>query len=71
MHELGLSPFVWVLFVMLFVFNGHVTAHLWGSATFSGYYYLIPWVLLCVLRAAREDYSSEIPILASTLAGMI
>jgi hypothetical protein len=71
-HELGLSPFVWVVFVTLFIFNGHITAHLGVGHTQWVSYFLIPWVFLCVVRASRADYSTRnAATLAVTLAAMI
>jgi hypothetical protein len=71
-RELRLSLFAWAIYLSLFLFNGHVTAHLGIGHTQWVSYYLLPWVLLGVLRLARGDKSwRNVTTLAVTLAAMI
>ena len=70
--ELGLSPLPWVVFLTLFLFNGHITAHLSVGHTQWVSYFLLPWVFLCLTRAARGNLSIQnAAVLALTLAAMI
>ena len=71
-RELRLSPFSWGIFVTLFLFNGHIGAHFnAGHMSWAGYY-LLPWVLLGLIRAATGDLSAKnVVVLALSLAAMI
>ena len=71
-HELSLSSFTFVVFVALFLFNGHITAHLAAGHTPWAGYFLLPWVFVCLGRSARGDETMRnSAILAVVLAGMI
>jgi hypothetical protein len=71
-RELGLSAFSWVVFLTLFLFNGHITGHLGVGHTQWVTYFLLPWLLLCLVRAARGNCSTRnAGTLACALAAMI
>jgi hypothetical protein len=71
-REVGLSSFAFVTFVALFLFNGHITAHLSVGHTMWVGYFLLPWVFLSLTRAARGDSSMRnAATLALALGGMI
>jgi hypothetical protein len=71
-RELELSPLFWVVFLMLFLFNGHISAHLGIGHTQWVSYFLLPWVFLCLIRAAQGDCGHKnATILALTLAAII
>ena len=71
-RELALSPIVWVVFLTIFFFNGHITAHLSVGHLQWVAYYLLPWVFVSLTRAARHDCSTRnAAVLALTLAAMV
>lgn len=71
-REAGLSSFTFVVFVALFLFNGHITSHLSAGHTQWTGYFLLPWLFLCLTRAARGDCSMRnSATLALALGGMI
>ena len=71
-REAGMSSFTFVVFVALFLFNGHITSHLSAGHTQWTGYFLLPWMFLCLTRAARGDCSIRNGVtLALALGGMV
>lgn len=71
-RELALSSFSWAVFLTIFLLNGHITSHLGTGHTQWVAYFLLPWVLLCLAKAARGDRSTRnAAILALSLSAMI
>jgi hypothetical protein len=71
-RELELSPFSWAVFLTIFLCNGHITSHLGTGHTQWVGYFLLPWVLLCLVRAARGDCGiKNAAAMALSLSAMI
>jgi hypothetical protein len=71
-RELELTLFPWCVFVLIFVLNGHITAHLEGGHTQWAGYFLMPIVFLSTVRTANGDVSrSNGAMLSATLAALI
>jgi hypothetical protein len=71
-RELKLTLFPWCLFVLIFVLNGHITAHLDGGHTQWAGYFLMPIVFLSIVRTANGDVSRvNAALLSITLAALI
>jgi hypothetical protein len=71
-RELSLSAIAWLMFVIVFLLNGHTTAHLSVGHTQWAGYFLIPWVLVAVVRVAKDDCgTSNAALLGLTLSVMI
>ena len=68
--SLGFLP--WTLFVLVFSFNGHISAHLAAGHLPWIAYFLTPWVLWGATRLANGDHSTRTHVAcAAALAGMI
>lgn len=68
--SLGFLP--WTLFVLVFSFNGHISAHLAAGHLPWIAYFLTPWVLWGAARLANGDHSTRTHVAcAAALAGMI
>jgi hypothetical protein len=71
-RELNLSLFSWSTLFVLFLFNGHITAHLSLGRMEWLAYFLLPWAFLCFVRLSRGDTSfGNAVTLACTLAAMM
>jgi hypothetical protein len=69
---LRLSPFAAFAFMTVFLLNGHVAGHLYAGHTQWASYYLIPWILVALVRMLQgRDGIESAAILALTLAAMI
>jgi hypothetical protein len=71
-RELNLSLYSFAIFALLFILNGHITSHLGQGHTQWSAYFLLPWILLCLVRFSSGDGSRGNTVtLAVTLAAMI
>ncbi len=68
--RLGLLP--WIVFVLIFTLNGHIVSHLSSGHLMWIAYFLAPWMLVSMVRAARGDRSfRNAALCAVTFAAMI
>jgi hypothetical protein len=71
-RELHLSAFCWSMFVVVFFFNGYITAQLSVIRTQWAALYLMPWLFVGCVRLAADDRSMKNAwALAMTLAAML
>jgi hypothetical protein len=71
-REVPLSPFTWIVFSTIFLFNGHIANHFGAGHLQWAAYFLLPWIYLCVVRASRGDETpGNATALALTLSAMI
>src|SRR5262245_2665679 len=71
-REVPLTPFMWTVFLAIFLFNGHITNHFGAGHLQWAAYFLLPWIYLCVVRASRGDETpGNAAALALTLSAMI
>jgi hypothetical protein len=71
-RELALSTFAWAVFVIVFLLNGHIVAHLSVGHTQWVGYFLVPHVLLAAVRVAKgHTDGANLVRIAVTLAALI